>query len=230
MPGKPRGEWVSGYITHPLCPLLKPLLLPAGPSSPRGASSASTNTLGFACPSLTWGHPKIWGEGQQHPAPLCLAGVTPQVAGALEIPIQAACVSVCISFCCSTWIRRPSPPLPLAGLYAACARCRGEGTPRAPGLRASCPHPCWGQAVRAAALVLASPKVPQSPRPNPAALPGGMLGQAARRQGCRQHAGRDAGRQGACAGAPLPAQPVGRAASIPAASPRCILVPETKPG
>lgn len=137
------------------------------------------------------------------------------MAGALEISSQAACVSVYISLCCSTWIRRPFPPLPLAGLYVACARRHGEGTPKAPGPRASCPHP-----GRGTVLVLGDLEVPQSPHPDLAACKVGCWGW--------QRAGRGAGRAGS-AGPPLPAWCVGRVTSSPAANPHCTLLPETKP-
>ena len=93
------------------------------------------------------------------------------------------------SLCCSTWIRRPFPPLPLARLYAACARHHGEGTPKAARLRARRPHP--GQGTGCAGLWQWSWGAWRYCRTlAPTSLPCKV--------GCwgRQHAGRDAGRAG----------------------------------
>lgn len=130
-PGKPRGDWVSGCVTRPLCPLLEPLLLPAGPSSSARSFVCEHKHPRAGLSQPDWGSPEIWGAGAGSTQPPCLAGVTPRAAGALEISIQAVCICVHphASLCCSTWIQTPVPPRPLAGLYAACAGCHDEGTP-----------------------------------------------------------------------------------------------------
>lgn len=99
---------------------------------------------------------------------------------------MGTCVQLHASFCGSTWIWRPFPPLPLARLYAACAGRRGEGNPKAPRLRARRPHPGQGTGCGAG---------PGGPGGTTEPLPRPLL---PCKVGCwgRQRAGKDAGRAG----------------------------------
>lgn len=172
VPGKPEGQRVSGCIARTLCPLLKPLLLPAAPPSAR-SFACDTKPLGFplsqdVCTLGMWGQaaPRSPTRGWQEPS------------GSL----WAMCV--CLSVPAWSLLRLLElgtvPTSVLARLYAACARCHSKGAANPMGSERGIPipgrHP--GTSCEAVVLVLMGLEVPRSPCPALAALPGWMLGQA----------------------------------------------------
>lgn len=181
VPGKPEGERMSGCIARPLCPLLKSLLLPAGPPS---------SARSFACEHKT---PRVsslpgcletGGVGADSTQAPRLVGVTLQVARALKLCLGSVCVSVCV--CVGLSVAPPGAgTVPIsAPCQALCHLCQvpQQRHCKPHGLRARHPHPSQGSRdwlCGAVVLVLVGLEAPQSPCPALTALPAWMLGQAA---------------------------------------------------
>lgn len=169
---------MSGCIARPLCPLLKPLLLPAGPSSAKS----------FTCGHKTPGVPSVpgcletGGVGAGSTQAPRLAGVTLRVAGALRLSLDSVCVCVCLHRCLLHLLDLGTVPLS-APCQALCHLCQvlQQRHSKPHGLRARHPQPSQGSRdwlCGAVLLVLVGLEVPQSPCPALTALPGWMLRQA----------------------------------------------------
>lgn len=126
VPGKPEGQRVSGCIARTLCPLLKPLLLPAAPPSAR-SFACDTKPWGFLCRRMS----AHWGCGdRQHPGRPLVGGRSPQALSG-----RCACVCLCLhGLCCAFWSWGLFLPLYLPGFM-----------PLVPGATAKALQTPWAQ-------------------------------------------------------------------------------------